>query len=119
MVSYVAIIILAGTVVNSSIILVEYIKIRRGMGEDRVTAILNACPRRVRPVLMTALTTILAMIPMSLGLGNSNELMGDMGVVMIFGMSISTVTTLVFTPVFYSVLDDLSMKFLKKKSSAS
>jgi len=118
MVSYVAIIILAGTVVNSSIILVEYIKIRREMGEDRVTAILNACPRRVRPVLMTALTTILAMIPMSLGLGNSNELMGDMGVVMIFGMAISTVTTLVFTPVFYSVLDDLGMKFRRKKVPA-
>ena len=118
MVSYVAIIILAGTVVNSSIILVEYIKIRRSMGEDRVTAILNACPRRVRPVLMTALTTILAMIPMSLAMGNSNELHSDMGVVMIFGMAISTITTLVFTPVFYSVLDDLSMKFLKKKAPA-
>ena len=119
MVSYVAIIILAGTVVNSSIILIEYIKIRRDMGESREQAILNACPRRIRPVLMTALTTILAMIPMSLAMGNSNELHSDMGVVMIFGMAISTVTTLVFTPVFYSVLDDLSMKFLKKKSSAS
>jgi len=118
MVSYVAIIILAGTVVNSSIILVEYIKIRREMGEDRVTAILNACPRRVRPVLMTALTTILAMIPMSLGLGNSNELMGDMGVVMIFGMTISTVVTLLFTPVFYCVLDDLGNKFRRKKVPA-
>ena len=52
MISLVAIIMLAGTVVNSSIILVEYIKIRRGMGEDRQTAILNACPLRVRPVLM-------------------------------------------------------------------
>ena len=115
MVSYVAIIILAGTVVNSSIILVEYIKIRREMGEDRVTAILHACPRRIRPVLMTALTTILAMIPMSLGLGNSNELHGDMGIVMIFGMAISTVVTLIFTPVFYSVLDDLGHKFLYRK----
>ena len=118
MVSYVAIIILVGTVVNSSIILVEYIKIRREMGEDRVTAILNACPRRVRPVLMTALTTILAMIPMALQMGNSNELMGDMGVVMIFGMSISTAVTLLFTPVFYSVLDDLGRKLLGKKTSA-
>lgn len=115
MVSYVAIIILAGTVVNSSIILIEYIKIRRAQGEDRTSAILNACPRRIRPVLMTALTTILAMIPMSLGLGNSNELMGDMGVVMIFGMTISTVVTLVFTPVFYCVLDDLGGKFTRKK----
>ena len=118
MVSYVAIIILAGTVVNSSIILIEYIKIRREMGESREDAILNACPRRVRPVLMTALTTILAMIPMSLGLGNSNEMHSDMGVVMIFGMVISTLVTLVFTPVFYSVLDNAGSRLLKGRKPA-
>ena len=119
MVSYVAIIILAGTVVNSSIILIEYIKIRREMGESRVDAILNACPRRVRPVLMTALTTILAMIPMSLGMGNSNEMHADMGIVMIFGMVISTVVTLVFTPVFYSVIDNASAKLMRRKKPVS
>ena len=119
MVSYVAIIILAGTVVNSSIILIEYIKIRREMGESREKAILNACPRRVRPVLMTALTTILAMIPMSLGMGNSNEMHSDMGVVMIFGMVISTVVTLIFTPVYYSVIDDFGAKFSRKKGSSA
>ena len=115
MVSYVAIIILVGTVVNASIILVEYIKVRRAMGESRVDAVLQACPRRVRPVLMTSLTTILAMIPMSLEWGNNNEMMSEMGCVMIFGMVISTVTTLVFTPVFYSIIDDLSHR--KKKIS--
>ena len=108
MIALVAIIMLAGTVVNSSIILVEYIKIRRGMGESREDAILHACPLRVRPILMTTLTTVLAMVPMALGLGESNEMMSDMGVTMISGMVISTIVTLVFTPVYYSVIDNLS-----------
>ena len=95
MIALVAIIMLAGTVVNSSIILVEYIKIRRGMGEDRETAILHACPLRIRPIMMTTLTTVLAMVPMALGLGESNEMMSDMGVTMISGMVISTIVTLV------------------------
>ena len=114
-ISLVAIIMLAGTVVNSSIILVEYIKIRRGMGESREEAILHACPLRVRPILMTTLTTILAMVPMALGIGDTNEMMSDMGIVMISGMEISTLITLVFTPVYYSVIDNLSHIFSRKK----
>ena len=118
MISLVAIIMLAGTVVNSSIILVEYIKIRRGMGESRQEAILHACPLRVRPIMMTTLTTVLAMVPMALGMGGTNEMMTDMGVVMISGMVISTIITLVFTPVYYSVIDDLSHGFRRKKKKA-
>ncbi|MCI8801867.1 MAG: efflux RND transporter permease subunit [Oscillibacter sp.] len=114
MLSLVSIIMLAGTVVNSSIILVEYIKIRRARGEDRVTAILNACPLRVRPILMTTLTTILAMVPMAMGIGETNEMMADMGITMIAGMVISTIVTLVFTPVYYSVIDNLSHVFRRK-----
>ncbi len=114
-ISMVAIIMLAGTVVNSSIILVEYIKIRRGMGESREEAILHACPLRVRPIMMTTLTTILAMVPMALGIGDTNEMMSDMGIVMISGMVISTIVTLIFTPVFYSVIDNLSHLFGRKK----
>nr|WP_325195901.1 efflux RND transporter permease subunit [uncultured Oscillibacter sp.] len=111
----VAIIMLAGTVVNSSIILIEYIKVRRDMGESREEAILHACPLRVRPILMTTLTTVLAMVPMALGIGGTNEMMSDMGVVMISGMVISTIVTLVFTPVYYSVLDNLGSRFGRKK----
>ena len=114
MLSLVSIIMLAGTVVNSSIILVEYIKIRRARGEDRETAILHACPLRVRPILMTTLTTILAMVPMAMGIGETNEMMADMGITMIAGMVISTVVTLVFTPVYYSVIDNLSHVFRRK-----
>ena len=116
-ISLVAIVMLAGTVVNSSIILVEYIRVRRATGESREEAILKACPLRIRPIMMTTLTTVLAMAPMALGIGETNEMMSDMGIVMISGMVISTVVTLVFTPVYYSVIDDLSHKFKRKKPS--
>jgi len=107
MIGLVSLIMLAGTVVNASIVLVDYIRQRRERGESREEAILNACPRRIRPVLMTTLTTILALVPMALGMtGELNEMMSDMGTSMIFGMVISTVVTLFFTPVFYCVIDN-------------
>ena len=115
MISMVALIMLAGTVVNSSIILVEYIKIRRNMGEIREEAILKACPLRVRPVMMTTLTTILAIVPMAMGWGDTNEMMSDMGITMISGMVISTVVTLLFTPVYYSVIDNLAHRRPRRK----
>ncbi|MCR5825543.1 MAG: efflux RND transporter permease subunit [Oscillospiraceae bacterium] len=114
MISMVALIMLAGTVVNASIILIDYIKQRRERGEDRTTAILNACPLRIRPVLMTTLTTILAILPLALGIGQSNEMMSDMGVTMVSGMLVSTIVTLLFTPVYYCVIDNISSK--KKKT---
>ena len=115
MISLVALIMLAGTVVNNSIILVEYIKIRREMGESREDAILKACPLRIRPIMMTTLTTVLAMVPMALGIGDTNEMMSDMGITMMSGMIISTIITLLFTPVYYSVIDDLPKHFHRKK----
>lgn len=116
MISLVALIMLAGTVVNSSIILVDYIRQRREQGESRVDAILHACPLRIRPVLMTTLTTILALVPMALGLAEgAAEMMSDMSITMISGMVVSTVITLLFTPVYYSVIDDLSHIFSRKK----
>lgn len=115
MISLLSLIMLAGTVVNSSIILVDYIRIRRERGESREDAILHACPLRIRPILMTTLTTILAMVPMALGIGDTNEMMSDMGVTMISGMIISTVITLLFTPVYYSVIDELPRRLRKKR----
>lgn len=114
MISMVALIMLAGTVVNASIILIDYIRQRRERGESREEAILHACPLRVRPVLMTTLTTILALVPMALGIGETNEMMSDMGIAMISGMTISTVITLLFTPVYYCVIDNIG----KRKKNA-
>ena len=119
MISLVALIMLAGTVVNASIILVDYIRQRRERGESREEAILNACPLRVRPVLMTTLTTILAMVPMAMGMAEgAAEMMSDMSITMIAGMGISTLITLVFTPVYYSVIDNITRKFTRKKRSS-
>ena len=119
MISLVALIMLSGTMVNASIILVDYIRQRRERGESREEAILHACPLRVRPVLMTTLTTILALLPMALGMSEgASEMMSDMGITMMSGMTISTAITLLFTPVYYSVIDDLSHIFRRKKKSA-
>ncbi|MDY5613110.1 efflux RND transporter permease subunit, partial [Dysosmobacter sp.] len=90
------------------------IKVRREMGESREEAILKACPLRVRPVLMTTTTTVLAMVPMALAMGDTLEMMSDMGITMISGMVISTIVTLLFTPVFYSVIDELPRKLRRK-----
>jgi HAE1 family hydrophobic/amphiphilic exporter-1 len=86
------------------------------MGETREDAILKACPLRVRPVLMTTITTVIAMIPMALALGNTLEMMSDMALTMMSGMTISTVVTLVFTPVFYSVIDNATIRFQNRKN---
>lgn len=117
MIALVALIMLAGTVVNNSIILVDYIKIRREMGESREEAILHACPLRIRPVMMTTLTTVLAMVPMAAAMGDTLEMMSDMGITMMSGMIISTIVTLLFTPVYYSVIDDLPRRLRRKKKS--
>ena len=105
MITLVAIIMLAGTVVNSSIILVEYIRIRRRRGEDRETAILRACPLRVRPVMMTTLTTILAMIPMALAYGDAGEMMQGLALVDVGGLIASTVLALLMLPVYYRLMN--------------
>lgn len=110
MVVLLGVIILAGTVVNSSIVLIDYTLQRRQRGEDKNTAILNACPRRVRPVLMTAMTTILGLVPMVCSSGEGSEMMKPMGVVMMTGMVISTIATLFITPVYYSLTDSVASR---------
>jgi len=116
MLAFVGVIMLSGVVVNSSIVLVDYINIRRGRGEDKETAILNACPRRVRPVMMTMLTTVLGLLPMAVGFGDGAELMKPMAICMITGMLLSTAVTLLCTPVFYSVLDQAEERRKKKEA---
>ena len=114
-ISMVALIMLAGTVVNNSIILVDYINVRRERGESRENAILQACPLRIRPVMMTTITTVLAMVPMAMATGDTPEMMTDMCLTMMSGMIISTVITLLFTPVYYSVIDELPHRLRERR----
>ncbi len=112
----IGLIILVGVVVNNAIVLIDYINIRRKRGEDRTAAIMKAGPIRIRPIMMTALTTILGLVPMSLGMGEGAELTQSMGVVVIGGLSLSTVLTLIIVPVMYTIFDDISEFFKKKKN---
>lgn len=110
----IGLIILVGIVVNNAIVLVDYINNRRNRGEERNDAIMKAGPIRIRPIMMTALTTILGLVPMALGIGEGAELTRSMGVVVIGGLSLSTLLTLVVVPVMYTIFDDIS-EFFKRK----
>lgn len=117
MLAFIGVIMLAGTVVNASIVLIDYTNIRRRRGEDKDTAIMNACPRRIRPVLMTTLTTILGLLPMLFSNAEGSEMMRPMTIVMITGMIVSTVITLLFTPVYYSLIDSLGERFAARRQA--
>lgn len=112
--SLIGAIMLAGIVVNNAIVLVDYINTRRSFGEERREAILNAGPIRLRPILMTTLTTVLGLIPLALGIGDGGETQAPMATVVIFGLSLSTLLTLVIIPVIYTLLDDFA-NFMKTK----
>ena len=111
--AFIGLIMLAGIVVNNAIVLVDYINTLRGRGQERTEAILNAGPTRLRPILMTTSTTVLAMLPMALGIGEGSELMAPLAISVIGGLSLSTVLTLVIIPVNYSIFDDIIIKIKK------
>lgn len=110
---------LAGVVVNNNIVLIDYINVLRRRGLSRREAVVNAGLRRFRPVTLTAITTILGLIPLTFGFGfdmyslsftgggESAEFWKSMGIAVIFGLAFATVLTLVIVPVMYSALDDL------------
>lgn len=106
MISLLGIVILVGIVVNNAIVLVDYINLLRAEGMDKREAILTAGKTRLRPILMTTLTTVLAMIPMAYGAGE----MSSMAISVVFGLSCSTVLTLVVIPVVYDLFDGLKIK---------
>ncbi|MGM8215054.1 efflux RND transporter permease subunit [Bacillaceae bacterium W0354] len=114
--AFIGLIMLAGIVVNNAIVLVDYINILRRKGAERFEAIIEAGKTRLRPILMTSLTTILGMVPLSLGLGEGAETQQPLAVVIIFGLLFSMIFTLVLIPVVYTLFDDLSSKFRRKKA---
>ena len=112
--SFIGIIMLVGIVVNNAIVLVDYINtLRRRDGLPREEAILKAGPTRLRPILMTSLTTILALIPLCLGIGEGAELSAPMATVVAGGLAFSTLITLVLIPCLYIIMDNFSMKVKK------
>ncbi|MCZ6828529.1 MAG: efflux RND transporter permease subunit [Gammaproteobacteria bacterium] len=103
--SMIGMVLLVGLVSKNSILLVDLINQYRSQGLDTVPAIREACPRRMRPVLMTSLTIILAMLPAAVGAGEGSGQYGPLAVAVIGGVVSSTLLTLLVVPVAYSLLD--------------
>jgi HAE1 family hydrophobic/amphiphilic exporter-1 len=95
---------LAGIVVNNAIVLVDAINRRRREGEDLEAAIVGAGQERLRPILMTTTTTVLALLPMAIGLGAGDELRAPLAITVIGGLTAATFLTLVVTPCLYRVM---------------
>lgn len=126
--SFIGIISLAGIVVNNNIVLVDYIMQLRDRGMEKQEAIVEAGATRLRPVLLTALTTVLGLIPLTFGInidfvgfltrfdpdfqfGSENtQFWGPMGTAIISGLTFATFLTLVIVPVMYSLLDSVSRR---------
>jgi len=106
MTSLIGVIILAGIVVNNAIVLIDFINQLRENGIPRNEAIIKAGPARLRPILMTTLTTVLGLIPLSLGIGEGGELGAPMGTAVIGGLGLATLLTLVVIPVVYTIFED-------------
>ena len=104
MTSLLGFLILVGTVVNNGILFVDTANQYR-MSMDLETALVRTGRTRLRPILMTTLTTVLSMIPMSVGLGTGSEMMQGLGIVVIGGLTAGTVLTLLFLPTFYLIID--------------
>jgi len=114
---------LAGVVVNNAIVLIDYIGQLRNRGLSVTEALIQACTVRFRPVLLTAMTTILGLIPMATGVsfdftrlrweigGESSQWWGPMAVAVIFGLAVATVLTLGVVPTLYSVIEGLRSRF--------
>ncbi|MEM7053610.1 MAG: efflux RND transporter permease subunit [Pseudomonadota bacterium] len=102
---FIGMIMLVGIVVNNAIVLVTRINQLREDGLKRHTAIVEAAKARLRPIVMTTLTTILGLLPLAIGLGEGAEMRAPMAITVIGGLLLATLLTLIVIPVFYSVLD--------------
>lgn len=113
--AYIGIIMLAGIAVNNSIILIDRINQIRAEGLSRYDAIIAAGSQRIRPIIMTSLTTILALLPLTFGFGESASLRSPMALAVIGGLVTSTLLTLVVIPSVYWLLDSVTDLFKKEK----
>ncbi|HEY0923685.1 efflux RND transporter permease subunit [Rheinheimera pacifica] len=101
---FIGLIMLAGIVVNNAIVLIDRINQLRGEGIALQQAVIEAGASRLRPVLMTTLTTILGLLPMALGGGDGSEIRAPMAITVIFGLALATMLTLLFIPVLYALV---------------
>lgn len=102
---FIGLIMLCGIVVNNAIVLVDRINQLRRQGVDKDTAILEAAKTRLRPIVMTTLTTVLGLLPMAFGFGEGAEIRTPMAITVIYGLWFASLLTLILLPVLYSLFD--------------
>ena len=110
----IGILVLVGIVVNNGIVLVDYINQRKAAGMDSYDAIVTSVHDRRRPILMTALTTILGLLPLAIGIGEGTEINQPMGITVIGGLISSTLLSLYIVPIVYSLFDRQTRRMNKK-----
>jgi len=106
MISLIGFIFLLGLLDKNTLLLVDYTNQLRQQGMKRQEAIIKSCKTRLRPILMTTFSTILGMLPLAIGLGAGAELRQPMAVAIIGGLITSTLLSLIFVPVFYTIMED-------------
>jgi HAE1 family hydrophobic/amphiphilic exporter-1 len=111
----VGLVMLVGIVVNNGIVLVDYTNLLRKRGLSIIDACIEAGGNRLRPILMTTLTTILALVPMAFFKGEGAELVQPIGKTVIGGLSVSTIFTLFLVPVIYAIFNKMAAKRLEKR----
>ena len=109
----VGLILLAGVVVNNAIVLIDFIQLTIERGSGRIEAVVESCRTRLRPILMTTMTTVLGMLPLSLGIGEGSEIYRGMAITVMFGLSFSTILTLVIIPILFTLVEDFIEKLAK------
>jgi HAE1 family hydrophobic/amphiphilic exporter-1 len=113
---FIGLIMLAGIVVNNAIVLIDRINQLRARGMQKQAAILESASSRLRPILMTTLTTTLGLIPMAIGMGEGAEIRAPMAITVIFGLLFASILTLFLIPILYSLFD--SKRFEAKAASS-
>ncbi|MCL2223774.1 MAG: efflux RND transporter permease subunit [Defluviitaleaceae bacterium] len=114
MVSFIGLILLMGIVTNNGIVMVDYINTKRREGLQSFDAIVFAAKVRLRPILMTSITTVVGLMPMMFAHGEGAEVQQPLGVIIVFGLSFSTMITLILIPVMYSLLHGFRKWFFEK-----
>lgn len=118
----VGIIMLAGIVVNNAIVLIDYVNLLKERGAKTKNALVKAGETRLRPILMTTLTTVVGMIPLAMGIGEGSEFYKGMAIAVTFGLSVATLLTLVFIPVILSLMEstieNIKKIFIRNKERA-
>lgn len=114
MLAIIGVIALAGIVVNDSLIFIEFINARRRAGEDPLESIVESGATRLRPIILTSITTILGLMPMALGLFGIDQMLLPMALAIVWGLSFATVLTLVVIPCVYKIVDDMTQLVVRR-----